>query len=117
MRGGTHVETPLGDLRTVRRHHVPVHRVGYRPEPWNWTPWEYAGADGRFHGRWDDRDGSPLTGVEYISRHGDSLTLWAIYERDTSTNSPPHISPIGADPIDADDLAEAMRLHRLTWVD
>jgi RES domain len=31
-------------------------RVGYRPDPWNWTPWQYA-HDGRFNGRWDDPDG------------------------------------------------------------
>jgi hypothetical protein len=27
-----------------------VHRVGYQPDPWRWTPWEYA----PFTGRWDD---------------------------------------------------------------
>ena len=62
-------------------------------------------------------DGAPLTGIEFFSRHGDNLTLWALYERDTTTSSPPQITPIGADPIDADapDLEEAMRLHRLSW--
>ena len=35
-----------------------MHRVGYRPDPWNWTPWEYAGTYGRFHGRWDDPHGT-----------------------------------------------------------
>jgi hypothetical protein len=25
------------------------------PEPWAWTPWQYA-TDGRFTGRWDDPD-------------------------------------------------------------
>src|SRR6476661_11152581 len=54
MRGDPHTRTPSGDLHTVRRRRVPVHRVGYRPAPWNWTPWEYAGTDGRFHCRWDD---------------------------------------------------------------
>lgn len=33
-----------------------VWRVGYVPEPWAWTPWQYA-TDGRFTGRWDDPDG------------------------------------------------------------
>jgi hypothetical protein len=28
----------------------PVRRVGYAPNPWAWTPWEY----GPFTGRWDD---------------------------------------------------------------
>jgi hypothetical protein len=44
-------------------------RVGYSPDPWAWTPWEYA-TGGRFGGRFDDPDGlyrtlyagdSPLT--------------------------------------------------------
>ena len=42
----------------MQRRRVPVHRVGYRPEPWHWTPWEYTGADGRFYGRWDDPHGT-----------------------------------------------------------
>lgn len=35
-----------------------VWRVGYKPEPWAWAGWEWAGSDGRFGGRWDDRDGT-----------------------------------------------------------
>ena len=35
-----------------------VWRVGFKPEPWAWSGWEWAGADGRFHGRWDDRQGN-----------------------------------------------------------
>ena len=34
-----------------------VWRVGYRPEPLAWSGWEHA-TDGRFHGRWDDPNGS-----------------------------------------------------------
>jgi hypothetical protein len=238
--------TSFGNLQTVQRHHVPVHRVGYRPDPWNWTPWQYAGPDGRFNGRWDDPQGTfrtlycgssalacylevlaafradpllaaeldeidddgdnpgnhtmpagtvprswcaprliasgrlsgtftvpghpeslptlrhrflndarsfgladldaaairdsrpraltqaisawiytlraddaPLSGIEFFSRHGDNLTLWALYERDTTTISPPEIAGVSTDPIDVDDpdLTEALRLHRLTWSD
>lgn len=36
--------------------HSIVYRVGYRPDPFAWTPWQYAAA-GRFEGRWDDQDG------------------------------------------------------------
>lgn len=32
-----------------------VWRVGYEPNPWWWTPWEFATDDGRFNGRWDDQ--------------------------------------------------------------
>lgn len=35
-----------------------VWRVGFDPEPWAWSGWEWAGSDGRFHGRWDDRQGN-----------------------------------------------------------
>jgi hypothetical protein len=28
-----------------------VWRFGHRPDPWAWTPWEYAGDAGRFSGR------------------------------------------------------------------
>jgi hypothetical protein len=31
-----------------------VWRVGYAPDPWTCVPWEFAGDDGRFTGRWDD---------------------------------------------------------------
>jgi len=37
-----------------------VWRVGYRPDPWTWTPWQYA-ENGRFAGRWDDPDGNYRT--------------------------------------------------------
>jgi len=32
--------------------------VGFTPEPWAWSGWEWAGADRRFGGRWDDRQGN-----------------------------------------------------------
>ena len=32
-----------------------VWRVGHGPDPWAWTDWLYAPADGRFNGRWDDQ--------------------------------------------------------------
>jgi hypothetical protein len=38
--------------------HEAVWRVGFKPEPWAWSGWEWAGSDGRFHGRWDDSQGN-----------------------------------------------------------
>lgn len=35
---------------TVNRPDGTVHRVGFQPDPWAWTPWQY----GPFTGRWDD---------------------------------------------------------------
>ena len=34
-----------------------VWRVGFQPEPWAWSGWEWA-TDGRFPGRWDDLHGN-----------------------------------------------------------
>lgn len=34
-----------------------VYRIGYRPDPFAWTPWQYA-HQGRFDGRWDDPKGN-----------------------------------------------------------
>jgi hypothetical protein len=34
-----------------------VWRVGFHPEPWAWSGWEWA-TDGRFPGRWDDLHGN-----------------------------------------------------------
>ncbi|WP_420180102.1 RES domain-containing protein [Paenarthrobacter sp. TA1.8] len=34
-----------------------VWRIGFLPEPWAWSGWEWA-ADGRFPGRWDDVHGN-----------------------------------------------------------
>jgi hypothetical protein len=34
-----------------------VWRIGFRPDPWPWSGWEWA-TDGRFPGRWDDLHGN-----------------------------------------------------------
>lgn len=34
-----------------------VWRIGFRPDPWAWSGWEWA-TNGRFHGRWDDLHGN-----------------------------------------------------------
>lgn len=34
-----------------------VWRIGFRPEPWAWSGWEWS-TDGRFPGRWDDLHGN-----------------------------------------------------------
>ena len=50
---------PQGDVSTVIDPGT-VWRVGYQPDPWTWTPWQYA-ENGRFNGRWDDPDGNYRT--------------------------------------------------------
>jgi hypothetical protein len=62
--------------------------------------------------------GDRINGIEYLSRHGDTFTLWAIYERGTD-DSPPEVTA-GQNPslISPDDeaLLEAMRIHRIAWL-
>lgn len=41
----------------ITTHPGVVWRVGHAPDPWAWTPWEYAGDHGLFDGRWDDQEG------------------------------------------------------------
>lgn len=48
--------TGQGDLLCQDGAGRRIHRVGFEPEPWAWTPWQYA-EHGRFSGRWDDPDG------------------------------------------------------------
>ncbi|SKT53348.1 Uncharacterised protein [Mycobacteroides abscessus subsp. abscessus] len=65
-------------------------------------------------------DGEPLSGIEFHSRHGDGLLLWAIYERDHASTV---AAELGGFAVDEDvrpgdtDLAEAMRIHRLRWLE
>lgn len=41
---------------TIAHADLEVWHVGHKPQPWAWPGWEWA-TDGRFHGRWDDRQG------------------------------------------------------------
>lgn len=62
-------------------------------------------------------DGQRINGIQYQSRHGDDIALWAIYERG-GTNSPPEVTdraqPSTITP-DDEALREAMRIHRIEW--
>lgn len=52
------VHTSSGALAVQALEHAPAWRVGFRPQPWAWTPWELAPEAGHFTGRWDDPAGS-----------------------------------------------------------
>jgi hypothetical protein len=239
------VRSDAGDLLCEDAASRHVHRVGFEPEPWTWTPWQYA-EHGRFSGRWDDPDGvwrsiyvgesrlacylevlafarpdpqlqdalagideapedaaahptlpggvlseswkwprrvgsarlsgwhavpgdkeslatlrarflalaiklrlvdvdaaairlaeprgftqaiaawlydqtapdgTPLAGVQFVSRHGDGLNLWAVFERPGDDDVSAHLREPESEPIDADDseLRAAMKIHRLQW--
>ena len=50
---GPKIPTEFGPVQCASLGGELVHHVGYKPNPWNWAPWEFA-AGGRFTGRWDD---------------------------------------------------------------
>jgi len=54
--GLAETSTAFGPLAGADAGRQRVHRVGYAPDPWAWTPWQYA-HNGRFPGRWDDPNG------------------------------------------------------------
>lgn len=58
-------------------------------------------------------------GVGSCSRHGDDLSLWAVFERpggDAVSARPTDAEAVELDP-GHPDLGEAFRLHRLTWAE
>lgn len=71
-------------------------------------------------GLYDLHDGSRdlIDGVQFESRHGDELTLWAVFERGDDGDASARLAQIQAVPLHPDDpaLIEAFRIHRLTWM-
>ncbi|MCD4849979.1 RES domain-containing protein [Arthrobacter sp. AK01] len=59
----------------------PVWRIGFRPEPWAWSGWEWA-TDGRFPGRWDDLHGNFRTVYAGSSLKACLLEVLAGFRRD-----------------------------------
>lgn len=49
--------TPAGLEPAAVKAAGTVWRVGFKPEPWAWSGWEWA-TEGRFPGRWDDAEGN-----------------------------------------------------------
>jgi hypothetical protein len=58
-----------------------VWRIGFRPEPWAWSGWEWA-TDGRFPGRWDDLHGNFRTVYAGSSLKACLLEVLAGFRRD-----------------------------------
>lgn len=79
---------------------VRVYRVGRAPDPFAWTPWQYADA-GRFHGRWDDPDG--LYRTLYVGERllGCLLEVLADFRPDLTLAA----ELAGVDDADGDDVA------------
>lgn len=66
-----------------------------------------------------DPDGEPVAGIQFESRHGDGLVLWALYERpgDGPVSKNVMVLDYGSVEEHDSDLVEAMRLHNLVWDD
>jgi hypothetical protein len=64
----TMFSTEFGDVHCEDIDALDVYRVGYYPDPWDWTAWEHA-KEGRFDGRWDDPTG------EWRSKYTGSCAL------------------------------------------
>ncbi|WP_330131263.1 hypothetical protein [Rhodococcus artemisiae] len=64
-----------------------------------------------------DPDGEPVAGIQFESRHGDGLVLWALYERpgDGTVSKNVTVQDYGLIEEHDPDLIEAMRLHNLAW--
>ena len=58
-----------------------VWRIGFRPDPWAWSGWEWA-TDGRFPGRWDDLHGNFRTVYGGSSLRACLLEVLAAFRRD-----------------------------------
>ena len=68
-----HLATATTDAR--------VWRIGFRPDPWSWSSWEWA-TDGRFPGRWDDLHGNFRTVYAGSSLHACLLEVLAGFRHD-----------------------------------
>ncbi|MCG2624801.1 RES family NAD+ phosphorylase [Arthrobacter sp. I2-34] len=69
-------------LATVTRGgDARVWRIGFRPDPWAWSGWEWA-TDGRFPGRWDDLHGNFRTVYAGSSLQACLLEVLASFRRD-----------------------------------
>jgi hypothetical protein len=73
-----------------------IYRVGREPDPWAWADWASAGADGRFHGRWDDLHGRYRVLYASSQRFGAFVESLALFRAD------PHIVAEYANIEDAD---------------
>lgn len=65
--------------------------------------------------QWSD-DAGPLDGVEFESRHGNDLALWATYERSNDPGSTHCLTDARREPLNRNDpdLHRALSHHHLT---
>lgn len=94
------ISTDSGKLRCENALDRQVWRVGYAPQPWAWTPWQYA-EQGRFDGRWDDPNGVWRTVYAGASPLVCYLEVLAPFRVDVTLKG--ELAEIDEDPGDADE--------------
>ncbi len=64
-------------------------------------------------------ESTELDGVQFLSRHGDDHTLWAIFERPDDPDISPHLHDLVHHDLTPDmpQILEAFRIHHLDWAD
>jgi len=96
------IRTASGDLAAQILTGTPAWRIGFRPRPWAWTPWELAPEAGHFTGRWDDPVGS------FRTIYGGETLLACLLEVLARFRPDPHLEEdlgrIVEDHIDNDDF-------------
>lgn len=117
MTSGAHETLPTaGGRLTCRRYSgdQKIHRVGFAPDPWAWTPWIYA-HEGRFTGRWDDPEGTWRTVYGGVSAKACLLEVLAFARRDPHVEA--GLAEIDEDPDDAARFPTSVATGQLsrTW--
>lgn len=100
----THIATGSGELAAQNAAAVAVWRIGFAPDPWAWTPWQYA-ENGRFPGRWDDPTGIWRTLYAGRTRLACYLEVLARFRPDPLLAA--DLADIREDPADAADYPTA----------
>jgi hypothetical protein len=64
-------------------------------------------------------DNSTVDGVEFRSRHGDDLRMWAVFERHEDDTTSRHLTERGLVSLspESPDLVRALQLHGIHWLD
>ena len=88
-------------LVAIELEQQPVWRVGFAPNPWEWSDWKWA-EGGRFRGRWDDIDGTFRT--LYVASTLTACLLEVLAPLRPDPTLVDEIADIIEDPVDAEEF-------------